>query len=193
MDARCAPLRVLAAHPSDQITQAPIDLGPPCSPPRFPTPKRREARTMPAKDGLRLNDLCRTQQARPAPGHPDQQGTVTATQPKARRRTPQGDAELVAEEQVLGFKPARRLEEVDDEHCERMQEREHRCNNPSCFAPSSAVTNVIPVTLPPGRLRLATRPSLTGLAPLAKTIGIVVVAALATIDEGVSCAAITVT
>src|SRR5215831_1080667 len=76
MDARCAPLRVLAAHPSDQITQAPIDLGPPCSPPRFPTPERREARTMPAKDGLRLNDLCRTQQARPKPGHPDQQGTV---------------------------------------------------------------------------------------------------------------------
>ena len=27
----------------------------------------------------------------------------------------------MAEEQVLGFKPARRLEEVDDEHCERMQ------------------------------------------------------------------------
>src|SRR5262249_30627100 len=126
MDARCPPLRVLAAHPSDQITQAPIDLGPPCSPPRFPTPERREARTMPAKNGLRLNDSCRTQQARPAPGHPDQQGTVTATQPKARRRAPQGDAELVAEEQVLGFKPARRLEEVNDEHCERMQEREHR-------------------------------------------------------------------
>src|SRR6478609_9963019 len=32
----------------------------------------------------------------------------------------------MAEEQVLGFKPARRLEEVDDEHCERMQERAHR-------------------------------------------------------------------
>jgi hypothetical protein len=28
-------------------------------------------------------------------------------------------------EQVLGYKPAPRLEEVDDEHCERMQEREH--------------------------------------------------------------------
>src|SRR5215471_9782895 len=32
----------------------------------------------------------------------------------------------MAEEQVLGFKPARRIEEVNDEHCERMQEREHR-------------------------------------------------------------------
>jgi hypothetical protein len=28
----------------------------------------------------------------------------------------------MAKEQVLRFKPARRLEEVDDEHCERMQE-----------------------------------------------------------------------
>src|SRR6266550_8274101 len=32
----------------------------------------------------------------------------------------------MAKEQVLRFKPARRLEEVNDEHCERMQEREHR-------------------------------------------------------------------
>src|SRR5262249_49810731 len=58
--------------------------------------------------------------------HPDQQGAVTAAQSKTRRRTPQGDAKLMAEEQILGFKPARRLEEVNDEHCERMQEREHR-------------------------------------------------------------------
>src|SRR5262249_12695373 len=54
------------------------------------------------------------------------QGAVTAAQSKTRRRTPQGDAELMAEEQVLGFKPARGLEEVNDEHCERIKEREHR-------------------------------------------------------------------
>jgi hypothetical protein len=88
--------------------------------------ERRETRTMPAKDGLRLNDLRRTEQARPEPGHPDQQGPVSAAQSKTTRCTPQGDAELVAKEQVLRFNPTRRLEEVDDEHCERMQEREHR-------------------------------------------------------------------
>src|SRR5262249_57051548 len=91
-----------------------------------PTPERRETRTMPAKDGLRLNDLRRSEQARPAPGHPDQQGSVTAAQSKTRRCTPQSDAELMAKEQVLRFKPVRRLEEVDDEHCKRMQERKHR-------------------------------------------------------------------
>jgi hypothetical protein len=45
---------------------------------------------------------------------------------KTTRCAPQGDAELMAKEQVLRFKPTRRLEEVDDEHCERMQERGHR-------------------------------------------------------------------
>jgi hypothetical protein len=38
---------------------------------------------------------------------------------------------------------------------------------------------LIPVTLPPGRLKLATRPASTGSPPAVKTIGIVVVAALA--------------
>ena len=37
----------------------------------FPAPERGETRTMPAKNGLRLNDLRRTEQARPEPGHPD--------------------------------------------------------------------------------------------------------------------------
>src|SRR5215831_9158411 len=125
MDPRCSPPWVFLAHPSDEIAQLSIDLWPPCPLPRFPPPERRETRTMPAKDGLRLNDLRRTEQARPEPGHPDHQGPVTAAQSRARRRTPQGDAELMTQKQVLGFEPARRLEEVNDEHCERMQEREH--------------------------------------------------------------------
>jgi len=69
---------------------------------------------------VRLNDLRRTKQARPEPGQPHHQRPVTVAQSKARRRTPQGDAELMTKEQVLGFKSARRLEEVDDEYCERI-------------------------------------------------------------------------
>src|SRR5262249_56572798 len=50
---------------------------------------------------------------------------------------------------------------------------------------TAAVPNrVIPVTLPPGRLRLATRPSLTGSPLAVNTIGIVLVAALAACGEG---------
>ena len=42
------------------------------------------------------------------------------------------------------------------------------------------------MTLPPGRLRLATRPSATGSPPMVNTIGMVVVAALAAIAAGVA-------
>src|SRR5262249_15216921 len=117
---------VFPAHSSDKIAQLASDLWPSCPLPRFPAPERRETRTMPAKDGLRLNDMRRTEQAWPEPGQPHYQGPVTAAQWEARRRTPQGDAELMAKEQVLDFKPARRLEEVDDKYCKRMQGREHR-------------------------------------------------------------------
>jgi hypothetical protein len=78
MDAGCSPHWVFLAHPSDQVTQAPIDLWPSCPGSRFPPPERLEARAVPPKNGLRLNDLRRTEQARPKPGHPDQQRSVTA-------------------------------------------------------------------------------------------------------------------
>jgi len=73
---------------------------------------------MPAKDRLRLNHLGCTEQTRPEPGHPYQQRPVTAAQSKTRPHLPQGDVELMTEKQVLGFRPAPRLEQIDDEHPE---------------------------------------------------------------------------
>ena len=55
----------------------------------------------------------------------------------------------------------------------------------SRFAANSPLKKLMPVRLPPGRARLATRPSLTGSSPTAKTMGIVVVAALAANAAGV--------
>src|SRR5262245_7950864 len=49
----------------------------------------------------------------------------------------------------------------------------------SRLVPISRLMAATPVTLPPGRLRLATRPRSTGSPPVRKTIGMVVVAALA--------------
>ena len=67
------------------------------------------------------------------------------------------------------------------------------CRNSKRF-PSSAVLNwVTPVTLPPGRFRAATRPSLTGSMPPENTIGMVEVAALAASAAGGALATITVT
>jgi hypothetical protein len=78
----------------NEIAQATIDLGPPCPLSGFPAPESFEARAMPPKDGLRLNHLGHAEQARPELG---KQRPVTAAQSKTRRRTPQGDAELMTE------------------------------------------------------------------------------------------------
>jgi hypothetical protein len=53
------------------------------------------------------------------------------------------------------------------------------CKSPSRFGKSSMLIVVTPVTLPPGRLKLATRPALTGSEPMPKTTGIDVVAPFA--------------
>jgi uncharacterized membrane protein len=45
------------------------------------------------------------------------------------------------------------------------------------------LNQLTPVTLPPGRLMLATKPRLIGSSLLVKTIGIVLVAAMATSAE----------
>src|SRR5260370_17502793 len=55
-------------------------------------------------------------------------------------------------------------------------------NISNCFATSSTVWKLTPVALPPGRLRLGTRPIATGSLPIAKTIGMVVAAALVASD-----------
>ena len=59
------------------------------------------------------------------------------------------------------------------------------CISSRHFAINSTSMVVMPVTLPPGRARLATRPTLTGSVPIKKTIGIVWVAALAASAPGV--------
>jgi hypothetical protein len=51
---------------------------------------------------------------------------ITAAQPKTRWCPPQSDVELMTEKQILGFKPAQRLEQVGDEHSERVQDHKHR-------------------------------------------------------------------
>src|SRR5262245_45816937 len=51
-------------------------------------------------------------------------------------------------------------------------------SSPSRFATSSAKKKLMPVALPPGLARLATKPSFTGSSATPKTIGIVEVAAL---------------
>ena len=58
-------------------------------------------------------------------------------------------------------------------------------SSPSRLAASSAFWELIPVTFPPGWLKLATSPNSTGSVPTLKTTGIDVVAALAASAAGV--------
>src|SRR5215470_5309020 len=67
------------------------------------------------------------------------------------------------------------------------------CSNSRRFAPTSKVNVVAPVRLAPGRFKLATNPSWTGSPATKKTIGVVVVAALAASAEGVVVATMTAT
>jgi hypothetical protein len=61
------------------------------------------------------------------------------------------------------------------------------------LASSSVLKKFMPVTFPPGRARLATRPCLTGSSEVVKTIGIVAVAAFAAITALPPVEAITAT
>src|SRR5262245_54346610 len=67
------------------------------------------------------------------------------------------------------------------------------CRISNRFGVTSMFNWVAPVRLPPGRLRLAARPSCTGSLLVVKTMGMVVVAAFAVIAAGVLVAAITLT
>src|SRR6516164_4889171 len=67
------------------------------------------------------------------------------------------------------------------------------CRGDSTLDCVSWLKKLKPVALPPGRARLATRPSLTGSRPMPKAIGIVVVAALAATAGASPTAAITAT
>ena len=67
------------------------------------------------------------------------------------------------------------------------------CNSSTRFGPRTLRKALMPVTLPFGRLRLSTRPTLIGSAPIMKTIGIVSVAAFAANADGTSGAKIAAT
>jgi predicted methyltransferase len=65
---------------------------------------------MPPKNGLRLNHLGKAEQIRPDPRHPYEQGAISTAKSKTRWSLPQSNGELMAEKQILSFKPGPRLE-----------------------------------------------------------------------------------
>jgi hypothetical protein len=66
---------------------------------------------MSPQDGGRLRNTDQTEQVRPEPGHPYQQGSITIPQPQPEtlRCPPQSDAKLMTKKEVLAFKPTPQL------------------------------------------------------------------------------------
>src|SRR5262245_33185810 len=124
-----APQRILLAHPLNEFAQAAINPWSPRPPPRFPSPKGPEARTMPTQDRLGLNHVGRAKKAGPNPYQPDHKHSITVAQLETRRPPSQCDTQLMTEEQVLGFKPHTRPEYVGDEPSKQLQDRKHRLND----------------------------------------------------------------
>src|SRR4030088_758871 len=84
---------------------------------------------MPPQDRGRFNDTGQTEQARPQPARPSQQRAITGPQPQTWRSVPQGDVQLMTEKQVLGFKPASRLEQIGEIRSKQVGDREHRMDD----------------------------------------------------------------
>ena len=81
---------------------------------------------MPSQDSGRLNNSGQTEQARPHSGHPNHQGTVTCTKPETLQASPQGYVELMAQKEVLDFKPAPWLEQIGYKRRKQVDDRKHR-------------------------------------------------------------------
>ena len=81
---------------------------------------------LPTQNGLRLHHLDRTNKARPEPGHPCEQRAISTAQSETRWCPPQSDGKLMAEKQILSFKPAPRFEQVGYKRSERVQDCKHR-------------------------------------------------------------------
>jgi len=126
MDPGRAPQWVFPAHSLDEITQASVNPRPTCPIARLPAPEPSKSSAVPTRNRLRLDHLHPAKKARPELGHPYKQDPIATAKPETRWRTPKSDVELMTKKQVLSFKPAARLEQVGDEHSERVEDRKHR-------------------------------------------------------------------
>src|SRR5271169_3715643 len=109
VDTRCAPKRVLDAHPPDQHAQIRVDLRAPSPSTRLPPPVAAKTNTMPAHQRLRLNDRRSIQDRREPSIRLDEEPAIAIRQPDlATQVAPQYD-QLMAKHHILSFKPHPRL------------------------------------------------------------------------------------
>lgn len=120
MDSRSASPRIFLTDPPDQLPQPAINPRLPRPLPRLPAPDHAAFSSVPAQDRLRLHDPNNAKQARTQPGEQHQKKPVDVPELEPRLCPSQGHIELMPKNQILGFEPVARLEQVAKEQSERM-------------------------------------------------------------------------
>src|SRR3974377_2203723 len=127
---RCGTPSDTSAKPSPALPPRPprpaVNLRPPCPLLRSPAQIGADPHPIPAQNRLRLYHLDRTSEVGPEPDQTNQNGTVDPAQSQPPWCIPQGNVELVAQEQILGLKSPTGLEQINDEVGESPKDRKHR-------------------------------------------------------------------
>ena len=100
LDARCAPEAILAGHALNQGTNCGIDLRP-TTVFGLPTPVQLEPASVPAHDGVRLDEDEGRAPTTPQPGDPDPEDAVSSAKAGTLCRAAD-DGQLLSKGQILG-------------------------------------------------------------------------------------------
>jgi hypothetical protein len=128
MNTRCSPKRVIYAHPPDQPAKIRLDLWPPSSRARLPTPIAAKADPMPTHQRLGTDDRESLQdQWEPAIELDEKPAIAVRQLGPPPHLTPQ-DNQLMSERRILRLKPALRLELRGQDGQNKVDQRDHCAN-----------------------------------------------------------------
>src|SRR4029077_11636409 len=105
MDPRCAPQRVLAAHPPDQRSNLGINPWTTADVAGLPAPVGAETASVPPDHGLGLDDDDRVQERWVQSIQPYQQQAIDVPQSHSRRGLASYNYQLLAQDEMPGLKP----------------------------------------------------------------------------------------
>ena len=110
MNPRRSPQWIGKAHLADQLADLKRHLWSSPARPRFPAPIGSEPRTMPSNDGLWPDDRQRISNVRKHSIEANEYQPVEGIEAEPLRRSAPQDDDLLAQDQVLGFKRRSRSE-----------------------------------------------------------------------------------
>src|SRR5204863_4090707 len=125
MDAWCAPEWIGEAHLSDQPADFRRYARPSDSPTRFPAPERAEARSMPADNGLRLDDRDGIQDAWCDPIQADEDQTIEIAEDRTFARASTQHIQLMTQSQILRLNRGSRPKQPEEHPPDQLEQVPH--------------------------------------------------------------------